>query len=116
MPQPLLLLLLQKSKSTFDKIDLAEQYVVMTKFNFVTNATFQKEMNKFRKEMTDFKSELKEIAKSLQNRIVDSEVKILGELQKMRESNDAHSFSHLRIDEDVENLQKRVSKLETGKN
>jgi polyhydroxyalkanoate synthesis regulator phasin len=53
--------------------------------------------------------------KSLDTRILGSEVKILGELQKMREDNAAHQFSHMRINDDIQELQTKVKKLETTK-
>lgn len=62
------------------------------------------------------KSDIKKLEsdiKKLDGRILDSEVKILGELKGMREEFSTHSFSHVRLDEEVEDLQKRVTKLES---
>ena len=46
--------------------------------------------------------------KKLENKILESEERILTELQKMRENDEAHQFSHIRINEEIEELQKKV--------
>jgi len=53
-------------------------------------------------------SELTERVDGLKNQMVDTEVKILGELQKMREDNAAHQFSHMRINDDIQELQEKA--------
>lgn len=62
----------------------------MASDRYVTNTTFKTEIMK------------------IQELIINSEVKILAELQNMREDNEAHKFSHIRIDEEIEELQKKV--------
>ncbi|GEM_PF-4872989 len=44
----------------------------------------------------------------LENKILESEERILHELQKSRDNNDAHGFSHERINLEIEELQKKV--------
>lgn len=51
--------------------------------------------------------------KSLETRIVNSEVKILGELKDMREDFSAHQFSHRRINDELQDHEKQISKLES---
>ncbi len=64
------------------------------------------------------KSDIKRLEKNIKgfgNRILESEVKILGELKDMREDNAAHQFSHKRINDDLQEHDKRLVKLETAK-
>jgi flagellar motility protein MotE (MotC chaperone) len=78
-----------------------------------------------RADVRSLKRELKEDIKNLEIRleskienvktevkelITNSEVKVLGELQKMREEDAAHRYSHMRINEDIEELQKLTGK------
>lgn len=63
----------------------------------------------------DLENSLEEVEKRIKKAIVDSEVKVLGELQKTRENDAAHAFSHMRISEDFDDHEKRISKLETAK-
>lgn len=61
----------------------------------------------------DVKVIVDKLEKKLENRIVESEVKILGELQKMRDDNVAHQFSHQRINDEIQDHEKRLDKLES---
>lgn len=63
----------------------------------------------------DLEEAVSEVKKEVKKIVLNSEVKILGELQKMREDDAAHRFSHLRMDEDIEDHEKRISKLEAVK-
>lgn len=58
---------------------------------------------------------LKTDIKSLENRIVNSEVKILGELKNMREDFSTHQFSHRRINDELQDHGKRIKSLESAK-
>ena len=53
--------------------------------------------------------------KKLDSRMLDTEVKILGELKDMREDSAAHQFSHMRTNEDLIDHDNRLKKLETAK-
>ena len=61
------------------------------------------------------RQDLKKLEKNLGTRILKTEVKILGELQKMREDNAAHQFSHARINDELQEHDKRLTELETVK-
>ena len=43
--------------------------------------------------------DVKSVLKDLKSKILESEVKILGELKDMREEFDVHQFSHVRIND-----------------
>jgi hypothetical protein len=55
------------------------------------------------------------LEKSLESRILESEVKILGELKDMREEFSTHQFSHMRINDELQEHDGRLKKLETAK-
>ena len=66
-------------------------------------------------DLNKLENRLNKRIKSLDTRIINTEVNILGELQKMREDDAAHQFSHMRINDDIQELQTKVKKLETAK-
>ncbi len=51
----------------------------------------------------------------LEEKISESELKILTELKDMREESDAHQFSHIRINDELQEHGGRLKKLETAK-
>lgn len=53
--------------------------------------------------------------KRLENKILNSEVKILGELKDMREEFSTHQFSHMRINDELQEHDKRLKNLEATK-
>lgn len=61
------------------------------------------------------KEDLKTLKKDLKSFILESEVKILGELKDMREEFDTHQFSHIRINDDLIEHDERLRKLESAK-
>ena len=58
---------------------------------------------------------LQKTVKGVEDRVLESEVKILGELKDMREDSAAHQFSHKRINDELQDHDKRLIKLETVK-
>ena len=45
----------------------------------------------------------------LENKILESEERIFGELQRWREDDEVHKFSHERINLEIEELQRKVA-------
>ena len=58
------------------------------------------------------KEDLKDLEKNLKDEMLNLKVEVLGELKKMQEDNAAHLFSHMRINNDIQELQDRVTKIE----
>ncbi|HLE48544.1 MAG TPA: hypothetical protein VI819_00715 [Patescibacteria group bacterium] len=58
------------------------------------------------------KRDIKELEKNIKSEMTDLKVELLGELKKMQENDAVHQFSHMRINEDIIDLQGRVSKIE----
>jgi septin family protein len=54
------------------------------------------------------KSDLEVLKKEIKTAITESEIKVLGELQDMREEFSIHQFSHSRINDEIQELQKAV--------
>lgn len=76
--------------------------------SFVTKDYLDKKLESFTtKEYLDkrLKSELKKTEDRVVNRIID-------EFKKTQEEDEAHQFSHTRINDDLEEIQIRVKKLE----
>jgi len=61
------------------------------------------------------KEDLAALENNLRELFLNSEIKILGELQKIRDDNDAHHFSHMRVNDDLHEHDKRLKKLESAK-
>jgi hypothetical protein len=61
------------------------------------------------------KNDLKAAVKKLESKIIESEVKILSELKNIREEFDTHQFSHMRINDDLQEHDDRLKKLEAPK-
>jgi chromosome segregation ATPase len=77
----------------------------MTKNNdFVTKTYLDKKLSSFKTELKDeLKSELYEIKDE-----------IVGEIKALREEFDTHQYSHVRINEEIEEHDKRITVLETA--
>lgn len=58
---------------------------------------------------------VKKAVKKVESRILESEIKILGELKDMREEFSTHQFSHIRINDELQEHSERLKKLETAK-
>lgn len=56
----------------------------------------------------DLSSSLEGVKKEIKTAILESEEKVLGELQDIREEFATHQYSHRRINEEIEELQKAV--------
>jgi hypothetical protein len=61
------------------------------------------------KKLGVFKSELKE---ELKSDLYDIKDEIVGEIKALRDEFDAHQYSHTRINDDLENHEERLTKLE----
>ncbi|OGM11504.1 hypothetical protein A2Z22_00445 [Candidatus Woesebacteria bacterium RBG_16_34_12] len=51
---------------------------------------------------------------NLKTDMLEMKVEILGELKDMREESAAHNFSHMRINDDLQNHDEQIKKLETA--
>jgi hypothetical protein len=66
------------------------------------------------KNSTATKEDLKRLEKNLGERILNSEVKILGELKDMREEHSVHQSSHRRINDEIQDHEKGIKNLESA--
>lgn len=64
---------------------------------------------------SDIKRLENHITKVVEKRILESEVKILGELKDMREEFDTHQFFHMRINDELQEHDGRLKNLATAK-
>lgn len=76
----------------------------MPKNGNVTGAILNSELRKFEKRFE----------KKIKSYILDSEVRILGELKDMREEFSVHQSSHRRINDELQGHDRRIQKLETA--
>ncbi|HSX48656.1 MAG TPA: hypothetical protein VLE44_00155 [Candidatus Saccharimonadales bacterium] len=77
----------------------------MTVGNYVTKGFLTTKIKKLKEELH---VEIEESEKRIKDSILDSEVKVLGELQRWRDDDEAHKFSHERVNLEIEELQKKV--------
>lgn len=54
------------------------------------------------------KEDLKDLEKNLKDEMLNVKVEVLGELKKMQENSAAHKFTHMRINDDIQELQEKV--------
>lgn len=59
------------------------------------------------------KDDIKNLKDDIESRILESEVKVLGELKDFREDFATHQFSHMRINDELQEHGRRLKKLET---
>ena len=75
-------------------------------------------MQKGSKPVTDkylsqkLKESFKEFGDKLKEDLYQIKDEIMSELKKNRENDEAHQFSHMRINDDIQDLDKRVKTLE----
>ncbi len=69
-----------------------------------------------KQDLKNFEIRIEEKIKASETAVVkkvkNSELKILGELQKMREEKDTHQFSHMRINDEINDHENRLKALE----
>lgn len=65
-----------------------------------------------RDDIKELENVIKELQKGIQEYVLQSEVRVLGELQKLRDDFDAHQYSHVRINDDLVDHDKRLKNLE----
>ncbi|KKT66325.1 MAG: hypothetical protein UX25_C0025G0003 [Candidatus Woesebacteria bacterium GW2011_GWC2_45_9] len=65
--------------------------------------------------MTKSTGATKSDIKALKKDILEMKVEILGELKDMREEFDAHQFSHVRINDELQEHDTRLKSLESSK-
>ena len=63
----------------------------------------------------DLEESLENTKKEIKTAILESEIKVLGELQDIREEFAVHQFSHARINDELQENDRRLKKLETAK-
>lgn len=82
----------------------------MAKDSYATKADLKRLEQNLEKEIIDSKNEIV----GTKNEIINMKVEVLGELQKMREDDAAHKFSHIRIDDDLIEHDNRLKKVENS--
>ncbi len=66
------------------------------------------------KRLNQFKTELKtELGEELKGELYEIKDEIVGEIKAMREEFDTHQYSHTRINDDFQDHDQRISKLES---
>jgi len=70
----------------------------LDKQNFVTEDYLDERFDNFKEEIKDDLYSIKD--------------EIMGELKKNRENDETHQFSHMRVNDDLQELDKRVTNLE----
>jgi hypothetical protein len=63
----------------------------------------------------NLKEEISGLKKDITNEMISLKVDVLGELKNIQENDSAHQFSHMRINDDSQELQTKVKKIETTK-
>lgn len=77
----------------------------MAKDGYVTKSDLKSEFKRFEKRFE----------KTIKSYIIESEVKIMGEIKNMREEFDVHQYSHARINDEIQDHEERIKNLETAK-
>ncbi|MBF8261538.1 MAG: hypothetical protein HW376_1067 [candidate division NC10 bacterium] len=80
----------------------------MVKNNYATRQDLVATKESLEVTIENFKKEIK-------TAILESDEKVLGELQDMREEFSTHQFSHMRINDEIQEHDSRLKKLETAK-
>ena len=60
----------------------------------------------------ELRRDISKFNKDISIKILESEERLMKELKDTRENSDAHQFSHMRINDDLQELDTRVRKLE----
>ena len=79
--------------------------MIMAKNNLVTKDYLDARLKEFG---SSLKNELK-------NELYEIKDEIVGEIKTMREEFQAHQYSHARINDEIQDHEKRIDKLETAK-
>lgn len=76
--------------------------------DLVTKRYLDKKLKVFRSEMRE---ELVGMKDEINNNMYKFKDEIIGEFKKHDENNEVHKFSHVRIDEELEDYDRRISQL-----
>lgn len=78
------------------------------KNNFVTKQYLDKKLGKFKTELkSELRSELSEDLYKIKDEIV-------GAMKAMHEESDVHQYSHVRINEELEDHEKRITQIQAA--
>ena len=80
----------------------------MIKNGYATKKDLNRLENNLKEEMSGLKQDIT-------NEMTNIKVEVLGELKNIQENDSAHQFSQMRINDDIQELQTKVKKLETTK-
>ena len=75
------------------------------------NSATKSDIRAVKSDIRAVKSDVKALGKD----VLEMKVEILGELKDMREEFDTHQFSHIRINDELQEHDGRLKKLETAK-
>ena len=93
----------------------------MTKANnLVTKPYLDKKLKTFKIELKDeLKKDLKqmnnELGRELKGDLYEIKDEIVGEIKTSREESDTHQYSHVRINEELEEHDKKITKLQVAR-
>lgn len=81
---------------------------------FATKDDLRDELKKYatKDDIEDFKEEFNSKITEFKSEILDSVDAVMGEIKAVRENQEAHNFSHERIDDDLDDHETRIGKLE----
>ncbi len=90
------------------------------KIGGVTRTDLTKALTKTKRELQaniegvrqELRRDISKFNKDISIKILESEERLMKELKDTRENSDAHQFSHMRINDDLQELDTRVRKLE----
>lgn len=79
---------------------------MVQKNGLVTKSYLKEELDRFGKRLK------KELKQELKGELIEIKTEIIKEIRDMREEFDVHQASHVRIDEELEDHEERIGKLE----
>ena len=85
----------------------------MSTNGLLTKAYLDKKLGQFGKKLKDeLKTELK---RDLKSELLEIKDEIVGEIKDMREEFNTHQYSHIRVNDDLQEHDRRLKKLESPK-
>lgn len=80
----------------------------------VTKGYLDKRLNEFKGGFRDYLDKrLDEFKTEFKNELYEIKDEIVGEIKAMREEFETHQFSHSRINDEIQDHERRIAKLET---
>jgi len=85
-----------------------------TKNDLVTKTYLDRRLYKLKKELkNEIGEDMEDLKLAFKDEVIGFKDEVLGEIKKLREDDEAHRFSHMRINDELQEYSKQIAQLQS---